>query len=88
MSRISEDASELGILPADSDGRTLELASGGRETSSPGGVAACVEPPDPGPDPNVPDMPIWPHAARTCGTRESVASVSASKAGVAASATG
>ena len=57
--------SELGILPAASDGRTLEFASGGRDTSSPEGVGTCVAPPGPAPGANVPDMPIWPQAART-----------------------
>ena len=44
---------------------TLEFASGGRETSSPEGVGTCVAPPGPAPGANVPDMPIWPQAART-----------------------
>src|SRR5690242_9375928 len=81
--------SDLGRRPAVTVGSALDEPSGGSEISSPeGGVTGAFVPTAVPAPVNVPDIPTWPQAARTCGRRDSVARVAASRAGVRASATG
>ena len=85
VSSTSDATSVLGMRPAVSEGTELDAPSGGSDTSTPAGVVALGVGPA---APNVPLNATWPHAARTFGSRASVASVGASNAGVRASATG
>src|SRR4029077_20963904 len=72
LRRSSVALSELGTRPAVTAGSALEEPSGGSEISSPaGGVTGAFVPRALPALVNVPDIPIWPHAARASRRRES-----------------